>query len=451
MDYIPLTSAQEKEMLEAIGVSSIDELLESIPAPVRLKKPLSVAGPLSELELARAVEALAAKNVTVEQVNSFLGAGCYDHFIPAAVRAIVSRAEYCTAYTPYQPEASQGTLQATYEYQTFICMLTDMDVTNASLYDGSTALAEAVLMAHRINRRPKVLIAETIHPEYRKVLVAYTKHLGIELVSIPYAKDGALDLETLNAVLDEQVCCVALQNPNFFGVLEKDIRAIVARAHEYGTLCISAVHPLSLGLIRTGKSVDVDIVVGDGQALGNGLAFGGPTFGFLATKKEFIRKIPGRIVGKTCDKNGAVGYVLTLQAREQHIRREKATSNICSNQALNALACAVYCALMGPEGIKDVASACVDKTYYCIERLKKIKGVTFPFKAASHFNEFVIELPRDPRRISALLLKKNIIPGFALGTYYPKLRNCLLIALTEKKTKHQIDEFVKTLGASLRQ
>jgi glycine dehydrogenase subunit 1 len=448
MTYIPLTDAQHKAMLNALGVGAIDALLGDIPRQVRLQKPLAIPGPLSEFALTTHVSALAGKNATVRTLNSFLGAGCYDHFVPAAVGHIIGRSEFYTAYTPYQPEASQGTLQAIYEYQSFMCMLTDMDVSNASLYDGQRHWRKQCLWRIASIIKRGVLVARTIHPEYREVLRTYTRHVGLEIIELPVAPGGFLTEAQLAPLLDEHTCCVALQNPNFFGVIEKGLSSIGKKAHEHNALLITVVNPIASAVMSSGARVGADIVVGDGQALGNGLNFGGPSFGFITAKNEFVRKMPGRIVGKTRDKEGNGGYVLTLQTREQHIRRQRATSNICSNQALNALACAVYLSLLGPEGLRQVAQTSVDHAHYCFHELKKNKKIAMVFDAP-FFNEFMVKVPCCAKTLCRKLLKKGIVAGHLPEKAYPEFKDCLLIAVTETKTKKEIDDFVKRIADEL--
>ncbi len=438
MDYIPNTDEDRAKMLSSLGLSSIEELFRDIPGELKPKS-FSLPSGKSELEVLQYLQKLAEKNNN--KPLSFLGAGFYDHFIPPAVEAITSRSEFYTSYTPYQPEISQGMLQALYEYQTAISDLTGMEVANASLYDGGTALYEAAMMALRITKRKKVIVGEGVNPIYRRMLSSYTKNLNLGLREISTSK-GLVDREKIKSGLDEDTACLILQNPNFFGCLD-DFSDLVEFAHNKGVLVIISVYPISLGIIKSPGEMGADIVVGEGQSLGLPLSFGGPYLGLMATLKKYVRQMPGRIVGETTDKENKRGFVLTLQTREQHIRREKATSNICSNETLCALSALVYLSLLGKEGIKELANLCRDKTYYLLKSLSKI-GMKTKFSAPV-FNEFVIELPLNADTIIKKLLKKGIVAGFPLGRYYPEMKNCLLVALTEKQSKEDIDLFVKTL------
>ncbi len=439
MDYIPNTDKDRAEMLSSIGLKSIDELFKDIPGELKPKS-FNLPSGKSELEVLQYLQKLAEKNNN--KPISFLGAGFYDHFIPPAVEAITSRSEFYTSYTPYQPEVSQGMLQALYEYQTAISNLAGMEVANASLYDGGTALYEAAMMALRITKRKKIVVGEGVNPIYRKILSSYTKNLNLELAETT-TSEGLAEREKIKNILDKDTACLILQNPNFFGCLD-DFSDLVEFAHNKGVLVIISVYPISLGIVKSPGEMGADIVVGEGQGLGLPLSFGGPYLGLITTLKKFVRQMPGRIVGETTDKKGKRGFVLTLQTREQHIRREKATSNICSNETLCALSALVYLSLLGKEGIKELANLCRDKTYYMLKSLSKI-GIKTKFSAPI-FNEFVVELPLNADTIVKELFKKNIIAGFPLGRYYPEMKNCLLIAITEKRTKEEIDLFVKNLG-----
>jgi len=414
MDYIPNTDEDRAKMLSSLGLSSIDELFKDIPGELKPKS-FSLPSGKSELEVLQYLQKLAEKNNN--KLVSFLGAGFYEHFIPPAVEAIISRSEFYTSYTPYQPEISQGMLQALYEYQTAISDLTGMEVANASLYDGGTALYEAAMMALRITKRKKVIVGEGVNPIYRRMLSSYTKNLNLGLREISTSK-GLVDREKIKSGLDEDTACLILQNPNFFGCLD-DFSDLVEFAHNKGVLVIISVYPISLGIIKSPGEMGADIVVGEGQSLGLPLSFGGPYLGFITTLKKYVRQMPGRIVGETTDKENKRGFVLTLQTREQHIRREKATSNICSNETLCALSALVYLSLLGKEGIKELANLCRDKTYYLLKSLSKI-GMKTKFSAPV-FNEFVIELPLNADTIIKKLLKKNIIAGFPPGRYYPEM------------------------------
>jgi len=447
MPYILNTDRERKEMLKSIGVSSVEELYAALPTEIKLKEQLNFPLGLSEFDVKRKITELSRRNKPLEKYNSFLGAGCYDHYVPAAVSFILSRSQFLTAYTPYQPECSQGILQAIYEYQSYICLLTGMDVSNASLFDGASALAEAVLMALRINKKKRVIISSTIHPEYKETLKTYLSGFDFVIEEIGFRSDGLFDLENLEAKLNDEVGCVAFQSPNFLGLIE-DTEKLSELARGVRALSIMVTNPLSLAIFKEPKSLGVDIVCGDGQPLGGSLNFGGPSFGFMAAKNEYIRQMPGRIVGKTEDKKGDAAYCLTLQTREQHIRREKATSNICSNQSLNAIGAAAYLSLMGREGLKEAALSSFSNTQYLYKRLKEVRGVKIPF-APCVFNEFVWEVENAPKIIDTLY-KKNIIAGYYLGQVFPQYKNSILSCCTEKKNKNEIDEMVASIAEVLR-
>jgi len=431
-------------MLEAVGAQSFDELFADIPKEY-MTDSFNVPAGRSELEVMQVLRGLAAKNSS--RLINFCGAGFYDHFIPAAVDSLSGRGEFYTAYTPYQPEASQGTLQAIYEYQTAITRLTDMEVSNASLYDGGTALFEGIMMALRFTERNRVLIDEGVNPIYRTMLRCYTRNLNIEYEEIPLAL-GLADREAFKAKLGDNVAAVVVQNPNFFGCLD-DLTDLVGAAHESGALAVFSAYPLALGMVKTPGSMGADIVTGEGQSLGLPLSFGGPYLGFMATQKKFVRKMPGRIVGATHDGKGRRGFVLTLQAREQHIRREKATSNICTNEALCALRAAMYLSLMGKQGFAEVAQLCAARAAYARKRLRGIEGVrpTFP---QPFFNEFALSLPKDASDVVSALIDQGIAAGFPVGRYYKGMENVLLLAFTEKRTKEEIDILAAKLEAALK-
>ncbi|MEA3485426.1 MAG: aminomethyl-transferring glycine dehydrogenase subunit GcvPA, partial [Candidatus Aerophobetes bacterium] len=391
ISYIPNTEDDQRKMLEEIGIESIDDLFKNIPLHLRGRTKFNLPPSLSEMELVREMKKLGRKNANLDEYVSFLGAGGYDHFIPAVVEHLSSRAEFYTSYTPYQAEASQGTLQAIYEYQSLICNLFKMDTCNASVYDGATALAEAVILAHNVNHRQKVLIAKTIHPEYRQVLSTYIERtLGLSIIEIGY-RDGVTDLAELEEKVDEDTSCVVVQNPNFLGCLE-EVKKMEEIAHKFGSLYIVSVDPISLGLLIPPGDYNADIAVGEGQPLGNHLNFGGPYLGIFTCKKEFLRKMPGRIVGETTDKKGERGFVLTLQTREQHIRREKASSNICTNQGLNALRADIYLSTLGEEGLREVANLCLQKSHYAAEKISQIPGFKLSFNSP-FFKEFSVKCP----------------------------------------------------------
>ncbi|MDD3050689.1 MAG: aminomethyl-transferring glycine dehydrogenase subunit GcvPA [Candidatus Cloacimonetes bacterium] len=441
MPYISNTDAERKLMLKEIGVATFEDLINNIPQKFRDNAVLNLEKPLSEMEINRRISKLAAKNVSTCKANSFLGAGVYDHFIPAAVDHIVLRPEFHTAYTPYQAEVSQGTLQMIYEYQTMICELTGMEISNASMYDGASASAEAILMASRKTKKYKAIIASTINPAYLEVIKAYVEGVGIELQIIPEV-NGTIDIPKLNDLIDAETSCVLIQTPNFFGHLE-DVHEIEKIAHaNKKVIFITAVDPISLALLNAPSEYNADIVIGEGQALGNGQYFGGPLFGFLATNMDLARIMPGRISGGTVDVDGKRAYALTLQAREQHIRRAKATSNICSNQSLCTLAATVYLSLMGRKGLKEVATQSATKAHYLADEISKINGYSL-WSNAPFFKEFAISTPVKASVIIEQLKGKNIYPGVDLSMYGHE--NKLLIAVTEKKTKADMDEFVQAL------
>ncbi|MDD5134881.1 MAG: aminomethyl-transferring glycine dehydrogenase subunit GcvPA, partial [Phycisphaerae bacterium] len=399
----------------------------------------------SEFEVRNILAELAAKNYT--GLTCFLGGGVYDHFIPAAVYSLISRSEFYTAYTPYQPEISQGTLQAIFEYQSAICRLTEMEASNASLYDGGTGLYEAMMTALRITGRNKILIDDSVNPIYRVMIDSYTKNLNIDLEETNN-DEGLINRKELLEKLDDKTAAIIVQNPNFFGCVD-DFTDIAEAAHKKGTLLIVSCYPISLGILKTPGAMGADIVTGEGQSLGLPMSFGGPYLGFMATKKEYVRKMPGRIVGRTKDSQGRDGFVLTLQAREQHIRREKATSNICSNEALCALTALVYMSLLGKAGLKETAQLCADKASYAWQRLTAIKGVRPRFSSKWFFNEFVIELPTNAADVAGKLIEKGFAAGFPLSRYYSGMENSLLIAVTEKRTRQQIGMLAEAIEAAL--
>jgi len=441
MPFISNTDKERKEMLTAIGVEKFEDLLVNIPKKFLLQKDCCLEDAYSELEITRKISKLAAKNISSTQTNSFLGGGIYDHFIPSAVDHILLKPEFHSSYTPYQAEVSQGTLQYIYEYQTMICDLTGMDISNAGMYDGASAAAEAILMAARKTKKFKAIITGTINPLYLEVIETYTVGVGIELVVIP-AKDGLVDLDELKKAVDDQTGCVLLQTPNFFGNIENAfvVEEITHAAKK--ALFIVAVDPISLAVMNAPSEYKADIVVGEGQALGNSQNFGGPLFGFLAANLKLSRSMPGRIVGTTLDVDGKRSYALTLQAREQHIRRAKATSNICSNQALCNLAATVYMCLMGKEGLKEAAVQSTTKAHYLSKKITELDEFKMAF-TAPFFKEFVVRTPIAAKEVITKLQSKNIFPGIDLEPF--GYENMLLIAVTEKKRKCDLDEFVKSL------
>lgn len=443
MRYIPTSPKEQAEMLAAIGLQSIDQLFSTVPESLRLKEPLNLPPAHSEIELLRRLTLMAARNATSETFSMFLGAGAYHHYRPSHIDALITRSEFLTSYTPYQPEISQGTLQAIFEYQTLVCQLTGMEVANASLYDGSTAVTEAILMAHRLTRRRRVLVGASVHPEYRQVAQALTQTLGLEIELIPYEPTtGQLDISAVT--LDASVAAVVVQSPNFFGVLE-DLEAIGQAIHQVNGLLVSAVtEPISLGLIRTPGEQGSDIVAGEGQSLGIPLSFGGPYLGLFATRQEFIRQMPGRLAGQAYDQQGRRGFVLTLSTREQHIRREKATSNICTNQGLMMLIATIWMASLGRQGMKDIAWQNVQKAGYAAQRIAALDGYERRFTGPC-FNEFVIRTRRPVSHTLARLQEHRIIGGFPLGRFYPELSDCLLVCVTEMNQREEIDQFVNRL------
>ena len=441
--YIPMTDMDREEMLSAIGIATVDELFEDIPEKVRFKGELNIKPAKSESALTKELAQLAAKNADARAYASFLGAGVYDHYKPIIVDHVISRSEFYTAYTPYQPEISQGELQAIFEFQTMICELTGMDLANSSMYDGGTALAEAGTLAAGHTRRKKLLVSETVHPESRDVVTAYAAGQSIEVVTIPQ-KDGVTDLAMLEELMDDSTAAVLVQYPNFFGQVE-DIQKIGEIAHDKGGLFVVSANPLSLGVLTPPGKLGADITVGDAQPFGISEQFGGPHCGYFATTKKLMRKVPGRLVGETTDDAGRRGYVLTLQAREQHIRRDKATSNICSNQALNALAASVAMTALGKVGVKEMAYQNIAKTAYAKSAFEKA-GFEVKFGGA-HFNEIVVDLRQSVKEVNAKLLDKGIIGGYDLGLTYPELANHALLAITEQRTKEEIDALVQEMEA----
>ena len=437
MPYFPNTDADRQAMLEAIGAASIDELFAMIPAELRAKRELCVLPAMGELELSAHLTALAARNTPATAAACFLGGGCYDHFIPAVVDMVAARSEFYTAYTPYQPEASQGSLQAFFEYQTLITQLTGMDASNASMYDGGSAAVEAVLMAMHAAGRSRVVTAKSVHPEYRQVLSTYLTNLGVDLIAVG-TPEGTVSMSDLSAAVNNETACVLLQHPNFFGCLE-DVEKAADIAHNAGALFVASVDPISLGLLKRPGEYGADIVVAEGQSLGNPMAFGGPYLGILACREQFLRRMPGRLVGQTVDRRGRRCWVLTLQTREQHIRREKATSNICTNQGLLALRATVYLSLMGPKGMRDVAELCLQKARYAAERLTSTPSLSLAFDRPT-FKEFVVRV-KGPSVDQLIEKAKNqdIFAGVPLGQWYPQLDDCLLVAVTEKRTKEEIE------------
>ena len=445
MRYIPNTDADCRQMLDAIGVRSVADLFADIPAAVRLKRPLRIPPALSEADLVKHLRSLSAKNADADRYACFLGAGCYNHFSPAIIGHLISRGEFLTAYTPYQPEISQGTLQAMYEYQTLICQLTGMEVSNASMYEGASATAEGILMAHRVTGRDEVVVARSVHPEYRQVTRTYAQQINLAFHEVGFTPAGTADLKQAKALVTDRVACLVVQNPNVFGAVE-DLSELAEAAHAVGALLVVAVaEPVSLGLLKPPGECGADIVAGEGQALGVPMSFGGPYLGFFATQEKFMRQMPGRLVGATEDREGRTGYVLTLATREQHIRREKATSNICTSEALIALIATIYMETLGRSGLKEVALQNLRKAAYAKERLAKVKGCGLKFSGPT-FNEFVLQVKRKPADLLKGLLRKQIIGGLDLSGFFPELKDCILVCVTEQNTREDIDALVTAMG-----
>lgn len=441
--YMPMTEADREEMLNVIGISSVDELFADIPESVRFTRDLAIKEAKSESALLKELSRAAAKNADSKQYASFLGAGVYDHYKPVIVDHVISRSEFYTAYTPYQPEISQGELQAIFEFQTMICELTGMDLANSSMYDGGTALAEAGTLAAGHTKRKKLLVSETVHPESRDVVRSYADGQQIEVVTIPQ-KDGVTDIEELKNLLADDTAAVLVQYPNFLGQVE-ELQTIGELAHDSGALFVVSSNPLALGILTPPGELGADITVGDAQPFGIPEQFGGPHCGYFAVTKKLMRKVPGRLVGETTDDQGRRGYVLTLQAREQHIRRDKATSNICSNQALNALAASVAMTALGKTGAREIAYQNYAKTHYAKQAFEnagfKVLG------GNAHFNEIVVDCKRPVQELNKQLLKQGIIGGYDLGKTFEGMENHALFAVTEQRTKEEIDALVQEMEA----
>jgi glycine dehydrogenase subunit 1 len=448
LSYVLNTRQDQEAMLKTIGVASIEELFQAVPAEVRLKRPLQVPAALTEIELQQHMLELGAANTAPGDAVCFLGGGSYDHFIPTVVDAVAGRSEYYTAYTPYQAEASQGSLQVFFEYQTLICQLTGMDVSNASLYEGGSAVAESVVMAVGINpKRKRILVAESVHPEYRGTLQTYLANVaGTEIVPLP-TPDGFLDPDVAKKAIDDKTLCVIVQHPNFFGCLE-EVEAISELCRMHGALFIVSFDPISLGLLKRPGQYGADIAVAEGQCLGNPMAYGGPYLGIMTCRQDHVRRIPGRLVGQTVDRRGKRCWVLTLQTREQHIRREKATSNICTNQGLFALRAAVYLAALGPQGLKETAELCARKAHYLAEQVKQVPGVSLPFQRP-FFKEFTVKVPGNATALLSRMLQRGYHAALSLGRWYSQLENLISIAVTERRTRAEIDGLVAALKEEL--
>jgi glycine cleavage system P protein (glycine dehydrogenase) subunit 1 len=438
--YISLTDADREAMLETIGVSSVEGLFRDIPESVRLGRALDLGDPLTEHEIVRRLEALAARNTAAGEETSFLGAGVYDHYVPAIVDAILERGEFLTAYTPYQPEMSQGVLQALFEYQTVICELTGMDVSNASGYDGTTVAADACYIAKHATGRTKVVLAESLNPQVRQVVRTYAPGFGLEVVDVPH-RDGITDPDELRTATAD-AACVIFQQPNFFGCLEQ-APDLAAAASDAGALAVAHVDPVSLGVLEAPGAYGCAIAIGEGQGAGNPVSYGGPHYGFIAAREEFTRRMPGRIVGETTDVDGERGYVLTLQTREQHIRREKATSNITTNQTLLALGGLINLCWLGPEGLRELGETCMALAEHAKERI----GLPLAFPERTTFKEFAIRVGRPAAEAIREARKRGLNPGYPLGRDYEGLDDVLLVAVTERRTLDEIDELAEVLAA----
>ena len=444
MRFIPVTCEERDEMLRVVGAGSVDDLFADVPTAARLGRPLALPGPLGEVELAAHLEELAGADADAGRVVSFLGGGCYDHYVPAIVDAVVGKPAFYTAYTPYQPEVSQGTLQAVYEYQSMICALTGMDVANASMYDGATAFAEAALMAARVTGRREVVVSAAVHPEWRETLATYVGAGVLDIVVCPM-RDGTTDTGTLSALVTDRTAGVLVASPSFYGALE-DIGACAAIAHDAGALLVAVTNPILLGVLEPPASYGADIVVGEGQPLGSAQSFGGPGLGIFACRQQHLRQMPGRVAGRTTDVDGRAGFVLTFSTREQHIRREKATSNICSNHALNALAAGVYLSAVGREGLAGIGRACVAKAHYLESALVSTGRFERVF-AAPFAHEFALRYAGDVGPMQYRLFECGFFAGLDLGRFRAEDAGLVLFAVTEKRTRAQIDRFVAEVSA----
>ena len=444
MTYIPNTDADRQAMMAVIGIESVEELLSVIPDDVRLDGPLDLPPALSELELHDSMGEMASRNGSADRMASFVGGGMYDHFVPSAIGHLAGRSEFLTSYTPYQPEVSQGTLRGIYEFQTMICELTGLEVANASMYDGASATAEAAMLARSATGRDRVILAGSVHPHYVETVRTYAHGPGIEVETLP-CPNGALDPGQLESALTDDTACVIVQHPNFFGCLESmsDLERVV---HGAGALLVMAVDPISLGVIESPGAYGADIAVGEGQSMGNQVSYGGPALGFFAARDRFVRRMPGRIAGQTVDQENRRGFVLTLQAREQHIRRDKATSNICTSQQLNALMATIYLSLIGKDGLKQVAELCLHKSHYAAARIADLPGYELAFDRP-FFKEFVVRTPAPPGEIMTRLADDGLLAGIDLGRFPSlEMEDGLLIAVTERRTRAQIDRLVEALA-----
>jgi len=446
MRYIPHTETDIREMLSAIGIKETEELFHSIPEALRLEAPLDLPPALPEADLTRVMSQLADRNVNLEECAVFLGAGAYRHFTPSLVNHLLLRGEFLTSYTPYQPEVSQGTLQAIFEFQSFVCMLTGMEIANASIYDGASSLAEAVLMAHRVNNRSEVLMSRTVHPEYRQVVETYTRGIDFKITEVPYQENGQTDLEFIKENVTDATSSVVIQSPNFFGIVEQYAELGEILKEKETLLIVVVAEATSLGILKPPGERGADIVVGEGQGWGLPVSYGGPHVGFFSTQESFFRQVPGRIVGETVDRAGQRSYALTLATREQHIRREKATSNICTNQGLCALAATIWLAAMGKQGVRDMALQNLKTANALKDKLQQLKGFGLRFLSDT-YNEFVLECPGPAQELHAKLLEAKIVAGLPLGNFYPELDNCLLLCATEMNSLESLDHFADQLGS----
>ena len=440
--YIANTPEEQKRMLGVIGAASIEELLIRIPGKARLPRPLGIPASFAETDLIRHMKALAARNADADSHVCFMGAGSYDHYVPSPINHLISRGEFFTAYTPYQPEASQGTLRTIYEYQTMIAELTGMDVANASIYDGASSLAEAALMAHAATGRTEIVLSRGVNPLYKRVTATYCEGPGVRMRDAA-APEGVTDLAAAKKTVGPKTAALVIQTPNFYGCLE-DVAAAAEAAHAAGALLVVVADPVNLGVLEGPGKLGADIVVGEGQGLGVPMSFRGPNLGVFAAKNDLVRRMPGRLVGATVDRDGERGFVLTLQTREQHIRRAKATSNICTNVALCALMATIYLATLGRRGLVRVGELSAAKAHYAAERLTKIPGVSLRF-AAPFFKEFALKLPKPPERVASRLARQGFLAGVPLKSFERSLGDCLLVAVTEKRTKAEIDAFAAAL------
>lgn len=442
--FISNTPDDVRLMLEKIGVSRFEDLLADIPEELRGEGNLKLPPPLSEYEARQLLERMAGSNCDPNKLTSFLGGGVYDHVIPSLVNYVISRPEFYTAYTPYQPEVSQGTLASIYEYQSLICELFDMDVSNASIYDGASALGEAVHMARDLTLRKDILVADTLNPFHVEVIKTYARGLDVPIKILP-SKEGVVDVEALDGMLDEETAAIMISHPNFFGMLEP-VFEIAAKVHKAGAFLVASVDPVSLGILAPPGAYSADIAVAEGQSLGLAQAFGGPYLGVFTAKKDHIRRMPGRIIGRTVDAEGKPGFVMTLQTREQHIRREKATSNICTNEALCALSAAVFLSAVGRKGLVEMAGLCTQKAHYLAERISNLSGFELAFRG-SFFKEFAVRTPRPASELVDSMLERGFLSGVDLGRFREEWSNLLLVAVTEKRTKQEMDAYLDALAA----